>query len=86
MDMEDLLNAIRRAYGTHGTFTMSDLWDTIPRDLMPPSAVYALAKSKQGGSTSLAAALRNTGQVEKVSTYSGASLWRMKHVGAGDFQ
>lgn len=74
-DMEQVLAFIKEAYGTRGIFTSGQLLSDLPRELRPAGVEWA--RTKQGKSTSLAAALKATGRVEAVGRANGRTLWRL---------
>lgn len=77
--MQKLLEFIEKTYGSRGFWTIKQLITDAPQELLPETTRMALAGGVQGGGTSLARLLVQTGKVEKVARMrTGAALWRLK--------
>ena len=77
MHIEQTLQRIIDHYG-HGLWAMQQVIDDLP-EALPEAVAYRAKFSKAGGAISLAAELRKTERIEKVSKLrTGATLWRVK--------
>ena len=76
--MSEIMNFIRQAYGTRGTFTAKDLLREMPDDLIPAEVTYA-SRSSQGRSASMSAWLQREGEFERAGRAPGGKiLWRVR--------